>query len=243
MQVEALHKFNQRRPPPGVDNNTAFVNTLGSLVAPEIAPLLAPLHDIRSVIVRLYAAYGCRDIPDCERGYAEHESWAAFRKRINSSGDGRFWTHHPTHIKACVSGILALASADNVEKLSTQWLDALPAADSPTLTCTGTSKIRSVNAPVLIAEVMEGEGRLQDALRFAMAEVTTPQNFNSISCCRAHRTIGRCHEALGQHELAVAASDQAAQLAPPGPPSTRWRSVFFRLLPMPTHPMQWIEPR
>ena len=67
-----------------------------------------------------------------------------------------------------------------------------------------------------MAEVFEGEGRLEDAKRFAAAELDDVHNFTDVSKCRAHRTLARCHAAAGETELAVAAFDCAMQRAQVG---------------------------
>jgi hypothetical protein len=48
---------------------------------------------------------------------------------------------------------------------------------------------------------------------FAAAEIQDCFNFNAASKVSAGRVIGRCHAALGEHALSVAAFDAAIELA------------------------------
>jgi hypothetical protein len=48
---------------------------------------------------------------------------------------------------------------------------------------------------------------------FAAAEIQDCFNFNATSKVHAGRVIGRCHVALGEHALSVAAFDAAIELA------------------------------
>jgi hypothetical protein len=48
---------------------------------------------------------------------------------------------------------------------------------------------------------------------FAAAEIQDCFNFNAASKVNAGRVIGRCHAALGEHALSVAAFDAAIELA------------------------------
>ena len=48
---------------------------------------------------------------------------------------------------------------------------------------------------------------------FAAAEIQDCFNFSAASKVRAGRVIGRCHAALGEHALSVAAFDAAIELA------------------------------
>jgi hypothetical protein len=51
---------------------------------------------------------------------------------------------------------------------------------------------------------------------FAAAEIQDCFNFNATSKVGAGRVIGRCHAALGEHSLSVAAFDAAIELAKRG---------------------------
>ena len=102
------------------------------------------------------------------------------------------------------------ASADSA------WLDELPAEDNRTLTDNHNAATSVVSARVLCAEVFELHGRPEDAIRFAQAECADPLVFNGPSISRAGRALGRCHAALGQSSLSVAAVGSALEMARTG---------------------------
>jgi hypothetical protein len=121
------------------------------------------------------------------------------------------------------------------------WLDSLPAPDDPSLH-DGFDFTRFTNLRVLVAEVLEWQGRHKEAIRctnshssllcscspthahfftspflfnrsYAVAELQDCFNFNASSKVRAGRVIGRCHAVLGEHALSVSAFDAAIELA------------------------------
>ena len=59
---------------------------------------------------------------------------------------------------------LSLASMGNCD-FDLSWLDDLPAADDPKLHCSATAAYTFTNARVLIAEVLEWQGRHKEAIR------------------------------------------------------------------------------
>ena len=67
-----------------------------------------------------------------------------------------------------------------------------------------------------VARVFELDGRPDDALRFARAEIADELVHNSPSRIHAGLVLGRCHARQGQHSLSVAAFEAAAQLAEEG---------------------------
>ena len=69
---------------------------------------------------------------------------------------------------------------------------------------------------VLVAEVYESLGRHSEAIVWAQAELADPYCFTQPSRIRAGKVLGRCHTAMGQHGLAVAAVDAALDLAKMG---------------------------
>jgi hypothetical protein len=133
---------------------------------------------------------------------------------------------------------LSLASMGNCD-FDLSWLDDLPAADDPKLHCSMAAGFSFADARVLIAEVLEWQGRHKEAIRceninyfacaimcvtcfclwnhsFAVAELQADFNFCASSKVRAGRVLGRCHAALGEHALSVSAFDAAIQLASAG---------------------------
>jgi hypothetical protein len=110
---------------------------------------------------------------------------------------------------------LSLASMGNCN-FGLSWLDDLPAADDPKLHCSMTAGYTFANARVLVAEVLEWQGRHKEAISFAVAELQAGFNFCASSKVRAGRVLGRCHAAMGKHPLSVSAFDAAMQLASVG---------------------------
>ena len=72
------------------------------------------------------------------------------------------------------------------------------------------------NARPLIAEVLEREGRAEEAISFAQAEVADAYCWAAPSKARAGRVLGRVHAKRGQHSLSAAALDAAIELARDG---------------------------
>jgi hypothetical protein len=139
-------------------------------------------------------------------------------------------------IQATLSLSLASMGTSNFDL---SWLGSLPAPDDPTLH-DGFTYTRCTNLRVLIAEVLEWQGRHREAIRctnlhssilrssththfftspflfnrsYAVAELQDCFNFNASSKVRAGRVIGRCHAVLGEHALSVSAFDAAIELA------------------------------
>ena len=59
-------------------------------------------------------------------------------------------------------------------------------------------------------------GRVEDASRFALAQLADSWCNNSPTKIRAGCMLGRCHTARGEHSLSAAAYDAALQLATEG---------------------------
>jgi hypothetical protein len=216
--------------------------------APSFTGLeLQALHPFGTRAVELLESFAghCTDPSSCKEWY-DSSDWSVFTARCPglSSKDGM---HHyflkPTmifHLQAILS--LSLASMNNSD-FDLSWLDSLPSADDSKLhDCLG--GVQSfANTRVMIAEVLEWQGRHEEAVRyvfvhhvhaiiricsghsltcclsnrsFARAEIQDSFNFNATSKVRAGRVLGRCHAALGQHTLSVSAFDAAISLAKRG---------------------------
>jgi hypothetical protein len=114
----------------------------------------------------------CTDPSECKEWYESSAEFSAWRGN-KSYGEGRAskdGRHHTwpkstsiAHIQATLS--LSLASMDS-RNFELSWLGNLPAADSPNLHCMTASVVtRFVNTRVLIAEVLEWQGRHEEAIR------------------------------------------------------------------------------
>jgi hypothetical protein len=111
----------------------------------------------------------CTDPSDCEEWFGSSAQWSAHRSRNGEGKSSKDGLHHmwpkPTII-ATVQAILSLslASMGNCN-FDLSWLDDLPAADDPKLHCSLTAAYTFTNIRVLIAEVLEWQGRHKEAIR------------------------------------------------------------------------------
>ena len=72
------------------------------------------------------------------------------------------------------------------------------------------------SARTLVAEALEREGRYEEAVAFAQAEIADEFVHNAPAQIRAGRVLARCHTALGQHALSASVLDAALELAQVG---------------------------
>jgi hypothetical protein len=106
---------------------------------------------------------------DCEEWIESSHQWSAHRARFGEGMSSKDGLHHawpkPTTI-ASVQAVLSLslASMGNCN-FDVSWLDDLPAADDPKLHCSGAAVYSFANKRVLIAEVLEWQGRHKEAIR------------------------------------------------------------------------------
>ena len=68
----------------------------------------------------------------------------------------------------------------------------------------------------LVAEVLERAGRLDDALRWARAEIGFEWNQAAPSKARSGLVLGRVHAERGEHALSVAAFESATTISKVG---------------------------
>jgi hypothetical protein len=183
----------------------------------------------------------CTDPSDCEGWYesADFSVLVARYSRGVSSKDGLHHYYLKPYVISTNQAALSLSLASmGASDFELSWLDSLPAPDDSTLH-DSTVFIRFANLRVLIAEVLEWQGRYKEAIRcanlhssllrspharrctssslfnrsYAVAELQDCFNFNASSKVRAGRVIGRCHAVLGEHALSVSAFDAAIDLA------------------------------
>jgi hypothetical protein len=188
------------------------IDTPGSFVGLE----LKVLHPFGKGLVALLAAWQCADPSECNKWY-ESAAWAAWRAQFGEGTSSKDGLHHIFLKPTIISGLqavlsLSLASA-GTSHFDLSWLDVLPAADDSKLHDGVVSINALVNPRVLIAEVLEQQGRHKEAISFAAAEIQDCFNFSASSKVRAGRVLGRCHAALGEHALSVSAFDAAIELA------------------------------
>ena len=79
--------------------------------------------------------------------------------------------------------------------------------------CINWSNCIMANARVLVAELLERAGRFADALEYAQAEIEDPENPTLPSKLQAGRVLGRCHAAMGERVLSIAAFESSIELS------------------------------
>eukprot|EP00935_MAST-01C_sp_MAST-1C-sp1_P001154 g1154.t1 len=156
----------------------------------------------------------CVDVPDLERLVANSPSYAIYagNKRYARSKDGRHHYRFSDNLRIGASAQLSLAALP-VRQVDLQWLDGLPAPDTPTLKDTFVDKMGCQTERQMCAEVFELVGQLDQAMAWASADALDEHNHNIVSRVRSGITLGRCHAARGEHSLAVAACDAGLELA------------------------------
>jgi hypothetical protein len=111
----------------------------------------------------------CTDPSDCEEWWGSAE-WSALRAHYGEGTSSKDGLHHfvlkPTIISTLQAVLsLSLASMDKMN-FDLRWLDNLPAADDPALHDSMISFHSFTNVRVLIAEVLEWQGRHKEAIRY-----------------------------------------------------------------------------
>jgi hypothetical protein len=115
----------------------------------------------------------CTDPSDCEDWFKSSHQWSAHRAKVGeeweegiASKDGAHHCWPKPSIIATVQAILSLSLASmGTCNFDVSWLDDLPAADDPKLHCSITAVYSFANTRVLVAEVLEWQGRHREAIR------------------------------------------------------------------------------
>jgi hypothetical protein len=209
---------------------------------------LQALHPFGKELATLLKSYEgrCTNPSDCEGWYGSAD-FSATTARFGDGISSKDELHHLflkseiiSHLQAVVSICLASTGQSSIDLI---WLDDLPAPDDPKLHNSWSTSFRFANTRVLIAEVLELQGRYKEAVRcvssrvpfsahlrmyadalsavqslhsFSIAELQADFNWNAASKVRAGHILGRCHAALGEHALSVSAFDAAIELAKRG---------------------------
>jgi hypothetical protein len=172
-QLGAMQSF-AKRGVPGLEIGLYWCYAAQSFTGLE----LQALHPFGTRLVALLESFAgqCIDPSGCEEWY-DSSDWSAFRARVpgKSSKDG---LHHfllkpiiTVHLQAILS--LSLASI-NKGDFDLNWLDSLLNADDSKLHDCFTGAMRFVNTRVVIAEVLEWQGRREEAVRFVFCFIHTP---------------------------------------------------------------------
>jgi hypothetical protein len=154
----------------GIDVGWYCMYVPGSFVGLE----LKVLHPFGKGLMALLAAWQCADPSECKEWY-ESAAWAAWRAQYGEGLSSKDGLHHLFPKPTIISGLqavlsLSLASA-GTSNFNLSWLDDLPAADDPKLHDCTRAINALVNPRVLIAEVLEQQGRHKEAIRCAILSI------------------------------------------------------------------------
>eukprot|EP00935_MAST-01C_sp_MAST-1C-sp1_P000286 g286.t1 len=174
-------------PVPGIE-----MYTRGDRIADELAGI-AP--QFQGDVYSFYEAVGLTKTEDVEQWWhssPDNAPFAAYQKKSpTGSACGQFHRFH-------LHSIIPYMSSP---------------ADDPTVHDMFYSATSTTGTRTLIAEAFEKEGRLDEAVTWARAELVFESNHNCTSKARAGRVLGRCHAALEESTLSEAAFESALALA------------------------------
>ena len=135
------------------------------------------LHATRPEFAKMLALFDVNDTAAVKGWYSDSAEFAAFRRRAASSRDGQHHTHPPDAYISRIQAVLTLSSVGTGTDVGKDWLDLLPAAESTTLVNCSNGQFEPVSARPLVAECLEEQGRLADAIKWCQAELSDPFQF------------------------------------------------------------------
>ena len=110
----------------------------------------------------------CTDPSECEGWYGSAD-WGAWTGRVGEGRSSKDGLHHTALKPRTISNLQAIVSlclaSTGTSNFDLTWLDNLPAADDSKLHDGMSSCWTMVNTRVLIAEVLEWQGRHKEAIR------------------------------------------------------------------------------
>jgi hypothetical protein len=137
---------------------------------------LESLHSFGKGFVALFGSWQCTDPSECEASFesAAWAAWRAYRGVGLSSKDG---LHHML-LKANIiwqnQAMLSLSlGSTGTSSFDLSWLDGLPASDDPKLFDGFAAAYSFGNTQVIIAEVLEWQGRHKEAIRCMLSLIFT----------------------------------------------------------------------
>jgi hypothetical protein len=165
-QLGAMREYYKR----GVTGEEIRMHLL--LVAPSFTGLeLNALHPFGKELAGLLGSCEgrCTDPSDCKEWFESSHQWSYHRAKYGEGVSSKDGLHHMLPKPCIVSTVqavlsLSLASMGN-GNFDLSWLDDLPAADDPKLHDGMVAAYTFTNARVLIAEVLEWQGRHKEAIR------------------------------------------------------------------------------
>jgi hypothetical protein len=129
---------------------------------------LESLHPFGKGFVALFGSWQCTGPSECEASF-ESAAWAAWRAHVGVGISSKDGLHHK-FIKANIiwqnQAMLSLSlGSTGTSSFDLSWLDGLPASDDPKLFDGYAAPYSFANTRVMIAEVLEWQGRHKEAIR------------------------------------------------------------------------------
>jgi hypothetical protein len=193
-QLGAVQSF-AKRGVPGLEIGYYWAIAASSFTGLE----LQALYPFGTRVVALLESFSgqCIDPSGCEEWYGSSD-WSAWTAKCGDGASSKDGLHHYCLKTATIFNLqallsLSLASINNGD-FDLSWLDSLLSADDLTLHDCNASAIRFTNTRVLIAEVLEWQGRHEEAVRFVSCFIhTTTTTCMQPTCIRAdHSLTYRC---------------------------------------------------
>jgi hypothetical protein len=128
------------------------------------------LHPFGKDMVALFASCEgrCTDPSECEEWY-ESADFSVHVAKLGSGYSSKDGLHHmflKSNIVSTVQAVLSLSLASmGASNFDLSWLDGLPAPDDPKMHDSANTMMSLASLRVLIAEVLEGQGRHKEAIR------------------------------------------------------------------------------
>jgi hypothetical protein len=128
------------------------------------------LHPFSKDVVALFASCEgrCTDPSECEEWY-ESIDFSVLVGRYGSGYSSKDGLHHiylKSNIVFTIQAVLSLSLASmGPSNFDLSWLDSLPAPDDPKMHDSANAIMLFASLRVLIAEVLEGQGRHKEAIR------------------------------------------------------------------------------
>jgi hypothetical protein len=172
-QLGAMQSF-AKRGVPGIEIGVYWL-----LAAPSFTGLeLQALHPFGTRVVALFESFAgrCTDPSGCEEWHGSSD-WSALTAKWHgmSSKDGlhHIWLKPATILNLQAILSLSLASTNDSD-FDLSWLEDLPSADDPKVHDSMAGGISFANTRVMIAEVLEWQGRHEEAVRCVSCFIYTP---------------------------------------------------------------------
>jgi hypothetical protein len=129
---------------------------------------LKSLRSFGKGFVALFGSWQCTDPSECEASI-ESAAWEAWRAHFGGGTSSKDGLHHmmlrPNIIWQNQAMLSLSLAATGTRSFNLSWLDGLPASDDPKLFDSYAAAFSFANMRVMIAEVLEWQGRYKEAIR------------------------------------------------------------------------------